>query len=90
MKFSKEFLRELYWEREYVHQESTGDSRWLRDYWAVFEYEGKLYGTTFSVGKTELQEYKPYEDDPDEIECPEVHAVTELVEVTRYKNVGES
>lgn len=87
MQFTKEFLRELCYEEDYVHTEDAGSSRWLRYTSAVFEHDGKLYQTEFATGKSEVQEYRPYEDDPDIIECPEVQAVTELVKVTTYQKV---
>jgi len=85
MLFTKEFLREI--AGDYVHKEHVGSSRWLNDYAAVFEYDGRLYSTVFSVGKSECQEYRMYEDDPDTIECPEVEKYVKVVEVVDYRPV---
>jgi hypothetical protein len=89
MQFSKEFLTELCDNDEYVHTEPAGDSRWLEYTRAIFRHNGSLYQTTFARGKTEMQECRPYEYDPDLIECDEVQLVTEVVEVTRYRKVSD-
>lgn len=85
MLFTKEFLREI--AGDYVHEAQVGSSRWLNDYEAVFEHEGKLYATVYSTGRSECQEYRMYEDDPDMIECPEVERYVKMVEVVRYRPV---
>jgi len=86
MKFSKEFLLEEVLDSEkVVKHEIVGKRRWSVDYWAVFKHEGKFYGT--SVGATERQDESPYEYAPDEIECPEVFPVHQLV--IEYKTAEE-
>jgi hypothetical protein len=88
MKFSKEFLQERFWSNKNntVYGRIADHTRWSVVYEEVFEYEGKLYLTTYSVGATEHQDESPYEYDEDEIECPEVVAVYDAV---RYVPVNQ-
>ena len=79
MKFSKDNLK---WEEhKTIYDKIIGHSRWSIQHERVFEHEGKFYLTTYSVGATEYQDERPYEYDPDEIECPEVFPVQETVTV---------
>ena len=69
---SKEILsRELDLPCSAIKDEVTGTSRWSIFHDIVFEYEGKFYQTSYSVGATECQDESPWEDE-DEIECTEV------------------
>ena len=79
MKFNKEDLQEGAF--KVVHSQITGKRRWSLEYRDIFEHEGKFYETRYSVGATEQQDESPYEYDPEEIECPEVHKVSKQVEV---------
>lgn len=87
MKFNKTFLRDLACEehdRDLVTlmDTSDGDSRrWYKYIRQVFKFGGKFYRTEYQQGLTECQDMSPYEDAPDEIECPEV----EPVEVTKIE-----
>ena len=70
MKFSKDVLK---WEEHpTIYDKIVGHRRWSVDHERVFEHEGKFYKTRYSVGATESQDERPYEYDPDEVECPEV------------------
>ena len=79
MIFKKEFLREF--EGKTILDEITDNSRWSIIHRRIFEFEGKFYETTYSVGATESQDESPYEYDKEEIECPEVKPVEKLVTV---------
>jgi RNA-splicing ligase RtcB len=79
MKFKKQDLQDEAF--RIVESGMVDKSRWSIHYRAIFEHEGKFYETTYSVGATEQQDERPYEYDPDEIECPEVHKVPKTIEV---------
>lgn len=83
MLFERSFLQDLY-DDDYVSLEPSGSSRWLNHYDAVFEYEGHLYLTQYSTGKSETQDYCAYQDAPDMIECPEVWPHKKIVETIEY------
>jgi hypothetical protein len=90
MKFRKDDLRMLAWEEEpegfeLVESELIGHGRWSLNYEQVFMFDGKFYRTIFSKGATEQQEERPYDYEPDEIECDEVEPF-EMV-ITRYRKV---
>jgi hypothetical protein len=85
MKFNKDFLSEKLYEKP-VSEEITGQSRWLTHFRRVFEHDGKFYETEYSVGSTEIQDSRPYEYEPDEIECPEVVATEKTITV--YERVS--
>lgn len=50
-------------------------SRWCVTSRIIFKKEDRYYETFFSRGATEYQDEKPYEYDPDLIECHEVKQV---------------
>lgn len=81
MKFSKEFLVDLNEVGGYVATCMTHKSRWAVHYSGVFEYEGKLYQTTWQQGATEYQDVTPYEYEDGEIECPEVVPAQKIITV---------
>lgn len=64
-----------------IYDKIVGHGRWSVHHEHVFEFDGKFYLTTYSVGATESQDESPYDWDPDEVECPEVYPVQELVTV---------
>lgn len=80
MKFPKQFLRYEEWDKT-VEERITGHSRWSIHYETVFMHDGRFYKTTYSRGATESQDERPYEYEPDEIECPEVKAVEKVITV---------
>lgn len=83
MKFDKRFLIEELEEEETktILEEVVQQKRWTTLMRRVFEYEGRLYSTFYEVGNTEYQDTRPYEYDPDEIECQEVFAREKTITV---------
>lgn len=93
MKFNKEDMMALAFEDIYddgewiIHVHKIIDTtRWSTVYYMVFEYDGKCYESTFSMGSTESQDERPYEYDGDMIECQEVEPYE--VTVTKYRKVS--
>jgi hypothetical protein len=86
MKFAKEWLQDD--GGETVETKMTDRSRWSIHYERVFKHEGRFYRTRYSVGATESQDERPYEYEPDEIECVEVFPMQKLVTV--YVADGEA
>ena len=84
MKFNKEFLQEM--EGNTISDRIVDHRRWSVTHERIFEHEGKFYKTRYSVGATEMQEERPYEGSPDEIECQEMRKVSKVVEV--FEPVG--
>jgi len=80
MKFSKEFLLEevLDSDKE-ISCEIIDTRRWSIDYYLVFKHDEKFYGVSFSRGATEQQDERPFEYEPNEIECQELRAVEKTV-----------
>lgn len=68
-KFDKEILKELlycnkgeeYDGFKYVAIIDRGKSRWESQHTFIFEYEGKLWGSDYSVGLTEQQDTCPWD-----------------------------
>jgi len=57
-------------------EETLDDTdRWTSQHTMVFQDGDKCYETYFSKGLTEMQDERPFEYEPDEIECIEVHEV---------------
>jgi hypothetical protein len=79
MLFEKEFLQEM--QGETVEDKMVEHKRWSIVHVRVFGHEGKFYRTRYAVGATESQDESPYENDPDQIECPEVHPVQKTITV---------
>lgn len=59
---------------EMVQSELVDTSRWSNIHEVVYKDldSGKFYRSTYSVGATECQDERPYENDGDEIEFTEV------------------
>lgn len=77
--FESKFLREeleLPWNA--MIDEVVDNSRWSIQHEIIFEYEGKFYRTSYSVGATEQQDEGPWEYD-DTVECTEVEQKEVLV-----------
>ena len=69
---SREVLKdELSLPSEAIHDEIYDTSRWSEHHDIVFEYEGKFYQTSYSIGATEMQYETPWQDEK-EVECWEV------------------
>lgn len=85
MKFKKEDLIDLmeggFDDFEVVHDQMIDKSRWSIIHELVFKYHGKFYATTYRYGATESQDERPFEYDPDEIECKEVFPVLKTITV---------
>ncbi len=79
MKFSKEFLQDE--GGETVQDREIGRGRWSVHHERVFQHEGRFYRTRYSVGATENQDERPYEYEPDEIECVEVFPTPKTITV---------
>jgi hypothetical protein len=79
MLFPKKYLLEVVGELDIVEEKIVGKSRWSVRKSRVFRHEGKLYRTEFSEGATEYQDVRPYEYEPDMIECPEVFPVEKTI-----------
>lgn len=81
MLFKKVFLREIEDnpDVEVVQEEILDTTRWSIIYERIFKYKEKYYKTTFSVGATECQPERAYDDDPNEVECPEVFPVQTMI-----------
>lgn len=78
--FTKKFLQDRCG-CGYIEQKIVDHTRWSVHYEEIFTFEGKYYRTRYSIGATEGQDESPYEYAPEEIECPEVHAVERVVVV---------
>ena len=61
-----------------VEDEIHDEGRWSLHHRLVFRHDGKVYEAYYSVGATEIQEERPW-DDEDVIECTEVMAVEKTV-----------
>ena len=85
-KFSRDFLADM--GGKTIDDQITGHGRWSVNHSRVFEWEGKLYETLYSVGATELQDEAPYQFDSEEVDCYEVVA-KEQIAVT-YVRLEES
>ena len=89
IKLPKEYmLEEILWgDGTIVEDNIVDNSRWSIHHELIFNHEGKVYRTYYSVGATEQQDEGPWEYDGDEIECDEVVA-KEIVR-TEWVAVGE-
>jgi|AntRauTorcE11897_2_1112592.scaffolds.fasta_scaffold00400_32 hypothetical protein len=92
MKFTKEFLQEhvLYGNEEVEDVFVVADNiiettRWSEIHYLVFNFEGKLYQTTYSQGSTEIQDESPFEYEDDGVDCVEVEPYKATI--TKYKEV---
>jgi len=92
MKFEKKILQSLAYDYpeegvtdqqleqfSVMEQELIDTSRWSHIYTMVFEFAGKYYESSYSIGATEQQDESAYEYDPDLIECREVKPVERTV-----------
>ncbi len=57
------------------------NDRWSILHEIVFSLNGTHYTTTYRVGATEQQDESPWEYDPEDIACVEVHQVEKIVKV---------
>jgi hypothetical protein len=82
MTFSKEWLIDNVVDGKPISNEIVGHGRWSVTHRCIFDFEGKYYSTSYSVGATEMQDEEPYEYATDPIECREV--VKEEYTAIRY------
>ena len=64
-----------------VYDRLTETGRWNIHHERVFKHDDRYYRTHYSLGATEYQEERPYEDAGDEIECTEVFPCERVVTV---------
>lgn len=85
--FDRETLLDVLDSDAIISNEIVDESRWSNIHEIVFEYDGKLYETSYSVGKTEHQEESPweYESDPQNILCTQVEEYE--TKVIRYRPI---
>ncbi len=79
MIFKREFLvdeLDLPWSAK--EDKVVETSRWSTFHEIVFHHEGKYYQTCYSVGSTECQDERPWEDE-NEVDCTEVELKEVLV-----------
>lgn len=87
--FSKDELKEtLYGDSdtlESVQDKAIGSSRWTEHREMVFRERGtdNFYSVTYEQGLTEQQDIYPFQDDPDDIECPQVEPYQQSVTLYR-------
>jgi hypothetical protein len=78
--FDRKFLRdELDLPYNAIEDAVTDNSRWSIQHEIIFEYEGKFYSASYSVGATEMQDESPWEYE-DEVKCYEVEKKQVMVE----------
>lgn len=88
MLFKTDDLKMRLMDDEYVILIDRGHSRWSSLHTMVFEHEGKHYGADYEQGLTEQQDTFPFEDSPEETECPEYESYVEPVTMWRKKRAG--
>ncbi len=93
MIFQKEWLQDLvdgeHEDVKVVRDEIFQTRRWSTDYEIIFEFNKKLYWTTYSRGSTEMQDESPFENEPDEIECHEMERFLTTIVDYRMKKENE-
>lgn len=87
MKFTKQFLLDMLDGKDVIEDRIDGKSRWAIQHRCVFTHEGKFFETFYQVAASESQDESPYENAPDEIECPEVFAVSKTI--TAYERAPQ-
>jgi hypothetical protein len=90
LKFNKQILKDLLLDEcdesfKLIEDKITSNGRWSIHHTMIFEHNGKFYQTRYSVGATEYQDERPFQDSPDEVECDEVVPVEKTIIV--YKKV---
>ena len=73
--FLKDILRDNVDDAEIISDEIVDTRRWSIDHELIFRFENKFYRVSYSVGATEMQDERPFENEDDEIECTEVQPV---------------
>jgi hypothetical protein len=97
VKFNKRDLEELleddHGDFKKIKCDMVDKTRWSIVNELVFQYKNEFYKTTYSYGATESQDERPFEYDPEEIECEEVYPVQKTITVyvpkkDLYKHAG--
>lgn len=76
---TEEQLENVDW--ECIEDKIIDQRRWATVHEVIFKYNGKFYQTTYEVGSTEMQDTRPFENDPDMIDCQEVKQVEKMVKI---------
>jgi hypothetical protein len=83
MKFNKQDLIDLleddHGDFRKIKHDLIDTSRWSLVYQMIFQYQEKYYQSVYRSAATEIQDERPYEYDPDEIECAEVKPIERTV-----------
>ncbi|AFN39214.1 hypothetical protein F485_gp206 [Aeromonas phage CC2] len=86
MKVEKSILREMCWDDcpegwEVLDNEVTGSGRWSEYHTMVFRMIGddRCWAVNYSVGLTEMQDERPFENEPDMVEVFEVKPVEKVI-----------
>jgi len=76
MNFKKEVLQAIVYDdcinADKIEDRITGITRWSILHEMVFKYADKFYTVQYSIGATEMQDERPFENHAGKIECPEV------------------
>jgi hypothetical protein len=88
VKFDKELLRDMAYGEvpdgfDVIDTKLLDHGRWSLRYEQIFRFDGKIYVTQFSKGATEMQDERPYDYAPEQIECPEMEEY--ILPVTQYR-----
>ena len=83
MKFKKKWLQNLVHDDvndgEIMEDEIVDTTRWSVRHNIVFNYNEKFFEIEYSRAATELQDERPFDFSPDDIECKEVFPVERMV-----------
>ena len=83
MKFKKKWLQNLICDDvndgETMEDEIVDTTRWSVRHNIVFKYNEKFFEIEYSRAATELQDERPFDFSPDDVECKEVFPVERMV-----------
>jgi len=88
--FPKQDLLDLISDEEvegytFIEDELVDQSRWALHHTLVFSYENKYWRASYSVGSTEYQDERPFENEGESVTCYEVTPV--VISKTIYELV---
>lgn len=82
IKIPKEEMLEILWgsQGKVLRHKTVNNSRWSIHYKLIFQRndDGPIYRANYSVGATEYQDERPWQDEK-EVECIEVKAVEKVI-----------
>lgn len=81
MKIPKEELLDIIDSEDVIRDRIVDNGRWTIRHEMIFNHHAKVYRVFYDVGATEQQEQYPFDYEPDEIECDEMHQVEKVVKV---------